>query len=150
MKLVNIFTSNIIVENAATRECRKARNDFENKLSEDNNPKAFYKYVYTRRKVSAGISSLKRSDNTVTESDTDKAEELNCFFKDVFVLEDTENIPSFDDRSEGNNIENIIISENIVFKLMEKLNINKSFGPDLLHPRVLMELRHCIITSRAA
>ena len=66
--------------NNATRKCWKARQEFENGISEDNNPKAFYKYVNSRRKVSTGISNLKRDDGTIAESDIEKAEELNSFF----------------------------------------------------------------------
>ena len=67
--------------NTATRECRKARQEFENRISEDNNPKAFYKYVHSRRKGNTGISNLKRDDGTVAETDTEKADDLNFFFK---------------------------------------------------------------------
>ena len=81
--------------NNDTRECRKARPEFENGISEDNNPKAFYKYVDFRRKVSTGISYLKRDDGTIAESDTEKVEELNSFFKNVFVKEKVNNIQTF-------------------------------------------------------
>ena len=67
--------------NAETRECRKARQEFERKISEEDNPKAFFKYVNSQRKVKPGIPNLKRSDETYTESDTEKASELNSFFK---------------------------------------------------------------------
>ena len=73
--------------NAVKRECRRARQEFENKIPENNNPKAFYKYVNSRRKVNTGISSLKCSNGTTSESDTEKAEELNSFINDVFVSE---------------------------------------------------------------
>ena len=125
--------------NTATRECRRARQEFENRISEDNNPKAFYKYVNSRRKVSTGISNLKRDDGTFAESDSEKAEDLNSFFKDVFVKENICNIANFPDRS-GITVDNIIINEEIVMKLMKNLNVNKSPGPDLIHPRVLKEL----------
>jgi hypothetical protein len=36
--------------NIATRECRQARNNFETKIAEDTNQKAFYKYVNSRKK----------------------------------------------------------------------------------------------------
>ena len=85
--------------NAATRECRRARHEFENRLSDDNNPKVFYKYVNSRRKVNVGISNLKRNDGSLAETDTEKAKELNTFFKDVFVIENTDTIPDFHDRS---------------------------------------------------
>ena len=64
----------------------------------------------SRRKVITGISSLKWNNGTVTESDTEKAEELNSFFRDVFVKENTDNIPGFNDRSRGLSVETININ----------------------------------------
>ena len=107
-----------------------------------------YKYVNSRRKVNTGISNLKRDDGTVAETDTEKADDLNFFFKSVFVKENVSNISNFHDRSGGILVDNIIINEEIVKKLIEKLNINKSYGPDLLHPRVLKELRESITTPQ--
>ena len=36
----------------------------------------------------------------------------------------------------------IIITEDDVLKRLNKLNVNKSVGPDLIHPRVIYEIRH--------
>jgi len=36
----------------------------------------------------------------------------------------------------------IIITEDDVLKRLNKLNLNKSEGPDLIHPRVIYEIRH--------
>ena len=130
--------------NIATRECRKARSEFEQKLSEEGNPKAFYKYANSRRKVKVGVSELKREDGTFAENDNEKANELNNFFKDVFVIEDKNNIPTTNDCSGGNKISDVYFDTDTVSKLLEKLNVNKSSGPDLLHPRVLKELKTAI------
>ena len=51
----------------------------ENRISDETNPKAFYKYVISRRKVSTGILSTKRDGVTMAELNTEKAVELrNC------------------------------------------------------------------------
>ena len=47
---------------------------------------------------------------------------------------------SIPDRSGGITVDNIIINEEIVMKLMKNLNVNKSPGPNLIHPKVLKEL----------
>ena len=39
----------------------------------------------------------------------------------------------------------IIITEDDVLKRLNKLNVNKSEGPDLIHPRVIYEIRHEIV-----
>jgi len=36
----------------------------------------------------------------------------------------------------------IIITEDDVLSRLSKLNINKSEGPDLIHPRIIYEIRH--------
>jgi len=132
--------------NAATRECRTAQSDFEHKISEENNPKAFFKYANSKRKVNVGIAKLKKSDNSFAEDDSDKSEVLNKFFKSVFVEEDVENVPDTNDRSDGQKIEELNIDEEQVLKILETLNPVKSSGPDLLHPRVLKEIRNTIVT----
>lgn len=132
--------------NTATKECRKARKEFEEKLANESNPKSFYKYANSRRKVNMGLANLKREDGSVIDKDSEKAEELNNYFHSVFVKENTNNLPSLDDRSDGINISDVDISEEIIMKLLENVNINKSCGPDLLHPRVLKELKQVILS----
>ena len=39
-----------------------------------------------------------------------------------------------------------IISEQIILKKLNNLNVTKSLGPDNIHPRILYELRHEIAT----
>ena len=38
----------------------------------------------------------------------------------------------------------ITITEDDVLSRLSKLNINKSEGPDLIHPRIIYEIRHKI------
>ena len=116
-----------------------------NKISEENNPKAFYKYANSNRKVQVGISNLKKTNGGFTENDKEKAEELNSFFKSVFVVEDLENIPDANDKSNGLNIGEMLIDENKVMNLLENLNTLKSYGPDLIHPRILIECRSNLV-----
>ena len=64
----------------------------------------------------------------------------------MFVKENVNNISNFQGRSGGTIVDNIITNEEIVCKQIEKLNLNKSHGPDLPHPRVLKELSVSITT----
>ena len=41
---------------------------------------------------------------------------------------------------------NIEITENLVYKKLEKLKISKSPGPDGMHPRVLNEIKDSLVT----
>ena len=40
------------------------------------------------------------------------------------------------------NMDKLIIDEDVILKKLLNLNINKSAGPDQIHPRVLYELRN--------
>lgn len=80
--------------NSATRECRKARKQFENKIAEEQNPKVFYKYVNSRRKVNTGITKLQDENGEITENNQNKAEILNNYFHSVFVKEDKSSLPN--------------------------------------------------------
>ena len=42
---------------------------------------------------------------------------------------------------------NIEITENLVYKKLEKLRISKSPGPDGMYPRVLKEMKHRLVRS---
>ena len=133
-KLANIFTFSIIVEtemlpqgNVEEPEMRLKTEYLKIIIQR------LFMYVNSRRKVNTGISSLKSSNGTIVEADTEKAEELNSFFKDIFVNGNMDNAPDFDDRSRENSVETLTINENLVKTLIEKLNSNKSGGPDLLH-----------------
>ena len=88
---------------------------------------------------------MKRSDNSLAEDDCDKSKVLNDFFKSVFVQEDVENVPVMSDRSNGQTIDDLIIDQVQIFKILENLNPVKSPGPDLLHPRVLREIKNAIV-----
>ena len=52
-------------------------------------------------------------------------------------------MPHFDSKT-NNVIQDILITEDQVFKKLEKLKVNKSPGPDGIHPKVLFELKEVI------
>ena len=127
--------------NQAKWEIRKAKRDYEKKLARESksNPKAFFKYANSKLKTRCAVPNLMQSNGTLTDNDNDKAEELNNYFKSVFTNEDLASIPAFENQSDIL-LEDIEINEAIVFKQLENLKVNKSPGPDCLHPRLLKEL----------
>ena len=116
---------------------------FENSAASQlkNNPKAFYSYMNSKRKIKAAISGL-RSENGVTlTSAKDIANELGSFFESTFVQEDIARMPTFEagckDRAE---IPDLVFSTGEIQKLLSKVNICKSVGPDDIHPKLLKTL----------
>ena len=80
-----------------------------------------------------------KDGGSLTKDDSEKAEVLNNYFSSVFTQEDINNIPIFKSQCD-NIIEDLNISSNDMVKALKSLKINKSPGPDSIHPRLLKEL----------
>ena len=92
-----------------------------------------------RKKDNQGIPPLKRRGGTgITASEIEQAEELNGQFTDVLNKSDHSEVP-FLSRSIPF-MDDIVVSNEGVIKLLKSLNPSKILGPDELHPRVLKEL----------
>ena len=101
------------------------------------NPRHFYRYINGQKKDSQGIPPLKRRNgNGVAESELEQADEFNGQFTDVFNKNEHRKIP-LPNRSAP--FMNDVVSAVGVTKLLKGLNLSKAFGPDELHPRVLIE-----------
>ena len=85
------YSTYISKRNEATKECKKARKDFETSLAKEcrKNAKGVWKYIKSRKK-NAGIPNLKKRDNTFTNSAKDIAETLNEQYHSVFTDEDNQ------------------------------------------------------------
>ena len=123
-------------------ECRRAERDFEQKLALESkqNPKAFYRYAQSKLKTRSAISQLLQNDGSLTTSDKDKANVLNSFFTSVFTREDMTNMPEQPEQHPVKEMDSIVFTLCDVAKKLERLNPNKSPGPDGMHPKVLREL----------
>jgi hypothetical protein len=133
------------IRNQVKSLTQKAKRDHEKDIANRSkeNQKKFWQYVKSQTKTRPGVSDLKYTDpetnqNKTTESDREKAEVLVNFFSTVFTTEPDGELPRFDTRSEKM-MEGIQVDINTVKKKLEKLNPNKSPGPDGIHPRVLKE-----------
>ena len=78
-------------------------------------------------------------DGSFARTSKEKAEALNAFFASVFTMEDMSDIPELDDRSGGNCIETVEFVAEDIKQRLEKLNPNKSPGPDCILSKVLNE-----------
>ena len=108
-------------------------------------PKRFWQYVKNKSKSKSEIGDLKILDENgnvkILDSDVDKADALNSFFTSVFTTEQNENFENLDLNIKNNRMEELLIDENDVKIKLNKLKIDKSPGPDTLHPRILYEVR---------
>ena len=97
------------------------------------NPRDFYRYINSEKKDNQGIPPLKRRGGTgITALETEQAEEFNGQFTDVFNKSDHIEVP-FPSRS-APFMDDIVVSNEGVTKLLKGLNPSKALGPDELHP----------------
>ena len=128
---------------------RKSNKIVQKKIAKDSksNPKSFWKFTQSKLKTKTGIPDLEvESDEGIsyTTNDTDKANVLQTFFSSVFTEELPGDMPYFEKREFSEKLENLNITPDIVLKKLKKLKVNKSPGPDKIHPRVLHEIAESI------
>ena len=122
-------------------DVRKQHDLYVNNLVSDvkANPRDFYRYINSQKKDNQGVPLLKRRGGTgITASEIEQAEEFNGQFTDVFNKSNHIEVP-FLSRS-APFMDDIVVSNEGVTKLLKGLNPSKALGPDELHPRVLKEL----------
>jgi len=128
--------------NQARWATRGAIRRFERKIAEETktNPKAFWRYAKTQLKTKTSIADMETGhQNERTSSDQEKAKILNDYFASVYTIEDLSNIPPETKLYDGPGLMSIDITEDMVIKKLQALNVDKSPGPDELHPRILKE-----------
>ena len=59
---------------------------------------------------------------------------LNDFFSSVFTKENLEILPEVTDKELLSDLEDIVISESEVLKLLKELDASKAMGPDSINP----------------
>jgi hypothetical protein len=106
-------------------------------------PKKIWSFLKSRKKEASSVPALQtREGALVTDSQT-KAEMLSSQYKSVFTVED---LTSFSTMGEHphRGAEKLQISLKGVEKQLERLNIRKAVGPDLVPTRTLKCYRHHI------
>jgi len=107
------------------------------------NPKKIWQYVNRHTKSETEIGNLKQHDTNgdekVAESDCDKATILQNFVSLLYTVEsdDFDTLPSRMDVQVDRTT--FTVTEDDISKKLIQLKIDKSPGPDLIHPRVLDE-----------
>lgn len=103
------------------------------------NPKIFYSYLASKKKVKNTISGLKNNDGELLTSAEDIANELGSFFHSTFIEEPDGLIPEINYKSKDM-IEDLDITKEQVKVVLSEINSAKSVGPDNIHPKLLKAL----------
>jgi hypothetical protein len=138
-------------------EYRKLRNEVNSMVREDEDsnrkliiqgfkgrPKRFYGYMRGMQTIKENVTSILKEDGKLTESDQETAEILADYFEEVFIKEDTENIPKVEEKDLNWQDTEMKFSAATVMSKLKKLKVDKSPGPDGIHPMVLKECSEAI------
>jgi hypothetical protein len=79
-----------------------------------------------------------------TEDNKEKANILSDYFASVFTNEPLGELPQMTPIEIHNELKDLFINKDMVLKLLQNLKIDKSPGPDSLHPRLLFEIKESI------
>ena len=112
-------------------------------ISSKNNPKKFWNYVKSKTKNTTCIGDIKylneNNEQCIAKTNEEKSEAFCNYFSSVFTRESSDAFESLECKNEAEDMSDISFKiENIKMKL-KHLNVNKSPGPDNIHPRILSE-----------
>ena len=103
-------------------------------------PKVFYSYLQKKRKIKESVSALKDEFGKLSSSPEQAAGLLASFFASTFTNEPMGPLEEKCYVAPENEIGDLIISHDVVKKLLLKLDQSKSMGPDGIHPKLLATL----------
>jgi hypothetical protein len=137
--------------NKVRKLTRKLHRDYEKNIAKEAkvNPKRFWQYAKSKTKTNCKVAQLvmpseEPETEVLTSNDSDKAEVLLNYFSSVFTQEPDGPIPTLEDKITDESLAKAEFSEKQVMDKLLDLNVNKSAGPDEIHPRILRELARSI------
>jgi len=102
-------------------------------------PKRFYGYMRQMQTVKDNVIALKKENGELTKTDQETADLLSSYFKQVFTVENTTNIPTVTQTVPDWQDTDLKLRTEVVKKKQQQLKTDKSPGPDSLHPLLLKE-----------
>ncbi|XP_065557580.1 uncharacterized protein LOC136025476 [Artemia franciscana] len=130
------------VWNRVADSVKKLKSAYEEKLASEIklNPKSFWIHVSSKNPNHHTIPDL--VDHSVLHSSLiDKADILNAQFASAFTQNSCTSSPDPPSYEVFFPMPDLSVSEVMVFNSLGKLDVNKSKGPDGVHPRLLKECR---------
>ena len=135
------------LKNQIRRLTRKGKKLYAKNIASNvkSNPKAFWQYTQSKLKTISQIPDIIKpgteNNPTYSQNDLEKAEIFCRYFSSVFTSEpDADEMPFFGKMNFAEELDNINITKETALKELGKIKVNKSPGPDKLHPRVLREV----------
>jgi hypothetical protein len=139
-----------IKRNLSQKINRIAQLNYEAKLAKNikTDSKSFFSYVNNKKKLGIKIGPLKDQNCKFITDDVEMANFINNYFSTVFVKENNSNAPQINPHpvyQDNEPLSSINITETQVLEKLQNLKINKSPGPDGIHPKLLYELRYVLV-----
>ena len=143
------------ITNQIRRLTRKAKKLYEKNIAQNSkhNAKKFWSYSQQKLKTTSTIPDLliapepdnRDTSEKFTSNDKEKADEFVKYFGSVFTKErNTNNLPFFAKQDFAEELSNLDITQDMLLKKLKSIKINKSPGPDQIHPSVLHEISDAI------
>jgi len=134
------------IRNLVKKECSKLKQKIQNDVacSSKSNPKKFWKFVRSKLSFQSGVADLKvasgENHHYVTD-DSEKAEILSDYFSTVYTLSTASNFEPLALVYPNEVMMPLVINTTDLLLKLSSLDVNKSAGPDGIHPRIICESR---------
>ena len=128
---------------------KSSKRNYERNIAENckNDPKRFYSYISSSKKTKDTIGPLQNDEGHCVVDSKSMASVLNKYFSSVFERDNitvTSEPTVIRTLNETEKLKEIIVSDRDIDLFIDRLNNNKSPGPDELYPRELKELKEVI------
>ena len=140
------------IRNKVRKETRKINQSFQLELAKScrENPKKFWQYINSKKKQANSIGDIEvinsSGEKEVIANDLDKSNVFANYFVKVYTIEPDDDpvlvcdVSHIIDNVTSSCFNDIKFTVTIIKDKLLKLNVNKSPGPDNIHPRLLREL----------
>ena len=112
------------------------------------NPKKFWQHVRSKTSSCSGIGDIKVVEGNSTKTicaDSEKVDAFSDYFSKIYTIESDVAFDTLPVILPLNSLPEIQFSKSEVLHKLDKLKLNKSPGPDQLHPRVLYKVRNELV-----
>ena len=124
------------VEKQCKNAVRRAKRNFEKKLSQDSNKKPFNAYMKSKTKSTSNVGPLKVNGNVISDSNS-MATILNDYFSSIFTQHHDKTIPHLPPENFKEELKLLFITKHMVEEKLKKLKDSPSSGPDCIPSLIL-------------